>query len=580
MTKTLSDSRSTPERRPGGGHARDARARDAALEILHDTNRAPVPVVVYRSEGHLLVHSSEPLESELTDRILDTGLKCTFLISRADANDVALKESGGNSDLLEGRVATFAGHLGDFRITLVKQGGDIDAGSLCGLRGKGFDLVLDLAGGSLVRQEVYPVGYFAPGSEDEFYAALEEIPQLLGEFEKPKYFRLDPEACAHTARGIVACTRCLDVCPTLAISAGKDSIEVDPYACQGIGICTTVCPTGAISYGYPRASDLLDDLRRMLHRYHAEKGKRPVLLFHDDASGRKYVRRIGHRLPGNLIPVEVESVAAVGLEVWLSCLAYGAHHVLLLMAGDLPSGIAEPVGREIEVAGIILGAMGYPSDRITMLSACDGDSAARLPAKFGKKLVTPAGFAGFDDKRTALRLALDHFTEHAPKEVKTVALPRGSGFGRVAIDRDGCTLCMSCAAVCPTAALQSGGEAPRLLFLERNCVQCGMCEKACPEDVIGLEARFNFDAREGGAEAIVVKEEEPFNCVKCGRPFSTQTMMDRIREKLSGHWMYQDESQLRRLEMCEDCRVEDLFSSAGGLDVQTHGAKPGGSKVE
>jgi len=31
--------------------------------------------------------------------------------------------------------------------------------------------------------------------------------------------------------------------------------------------------------------------------------------------------------------------------------------------------------------------------------------------------------------------------------------------------------------------------------------------------------------------------------------------------------MYRDPAQMRRLEMCEDCRIEDLYLKGGGIDV-------------
>jgi hypothetical protein len=38
-----------------------------------------------------------------------------------------------------------------------------------------------------------------------------------------------------------------------------------------------------------------------------------------------------------------------------------------------------------------------------------------------------------------------------------------------------------------------------------------------------------------------------------------------MREKLSGHWMFQKPEAVKRLEMCEDCRVKDMFKDGGGL---------------
>jgi hypothetical protein len=38
-------------------------------------------------------------------------------------------------------------------------------------------------------------------------------------------------------------------------------------------------------------------------------------------------------------------------------------------------------------------------------------------------------------------------------------------------------------------------------------------------------------------------------------------MLDKLGRKLEGHWMFQTEEARRRLQMCEDCRVRDLYAS-------------------
>ena len=59
----------------------------------------------------------------------------------------------------------------------------------------------------------------------------------------------------------------------------------------------------------------------------------------------------------------------------------------------------------------------------------------------------------------------------------------------------------------------------------------------------------------------VLHEVEPFRCVECGVPFATRAMIDRMQDKLTGHWMYADDRQLRRLQMCGTCRTRDALSS-------------------
>ena len=50
-------------------------------------------------------------------------------------------------------------------------------------------------------------------------------------------------------------------------------------------------------------------------------------------------------------------------------------------------------------------------------------------------------------------------------------------------------------------------------------------------------------------------------CGACGKPFATRKMLDKVTRKLEGHWMFQTPEARRRLEMCEDCRVRDMFTA-------------------
>ncbi len=61
----------------------------------------------------------------------------------------------------------------------------------------------------------------------------------------------------------------------------------------------------------------------------------------------------------------------------------------------------------------------------------------------------------------------------------------------------------------------------------------------------------------------MLNEEEPFCCIVCGKAFATGSVIEAMRTKLEGHWMFQDEASRRRLEMCDDCRVADIARAAG-----------------
>lgn len=79
---------------------------------------------------------------------------------------------------------------------------------------------------------------------------------------------------------------------------------------------------------------------------------------------------------------------------------------------------------------------------------------------------------------------------------------------------------------------------------------------ACPEDAIKLNPRIAYEP-ELRNRTRILNDQRPFCCVNCGKPFATKSMMDKMTAKLKGHWMFQDPQSLRRIQMCEDCRVRD-----------------------
>ena len=122
-------------------------------------------------------------------------------------------------------------------------------------------------------------------------------------------------------------------------------------------------------------------------------------------------------------------------------------------------------------------------------------------------------------------------------------------------------MCLACVGACPTGALIDNPDTPMLRFSEQACIQCGLCRNTCPESVISLEARFNFT--EAARTEVLIKEEKPFECVSCGKPFGGKSSIEKTIERLAGHSMFAgNENALNRLRMCPDCRVIDQFNEA------------------
>jgi ferredoxin len=130
--------------------------------------------------------------------------------------------------------------------------------------------------------------------------------------------------------------------------------------------------------------------------------------------------------------------------------------------------------------------------------------------------------------------------------------------GTIEVDKDRCTLCLSCVSACPASALQDNPQLPQLRFIEKNCVQCGLCATHLPGRRHHAAAAPAAHARaRAGARA---QRSQPYACVRCGKPFGTVKAIEAMLGKLAGHAMFQGEA-LERLKMCSDCRVIDLYSA-------------------
>jgi ferredoxin len=223
--------------------------------------------------------------------------------------------------------------------------------------------------------------------------------------------------------------------------------------------------------------------------------------------------------------------------------------------------VRREVDHQLTVAGEILAGMGYPAAAL-MLCQADAaglvDALAALPATAGR---APATFAALDEKRSVIRLAVEHLYAQAPAPRPLVSLPAGAPFGEVQVDSKRCTLCMACVSQCPAHALEAGNESPQLVFIEANCVQCGLCCRTCPEDAIAAAPRYLY-ASEQRTKRRVLYAEEPFLCIRCGKPFATRQVIAKITGKMKGHPMFQG-AALERLKMCEDCRVKAMVTAEG-----------------
>jgi len=554
------------ERAGWSGEGDQALAKIKAL-IQEATLDAPMAnSLTMQSEGSVLVYGLDENTVEIAKQISNRlGVIC-ILKNGKDIQPPRLMDV----PIFQGEIKSASGHLGAFEVIVdkyaavqVSSRGGLEIGTENKDVSIKFDLILDLSKGD----PLFPApgkrdGYFhiEPNNAAGIQKALFDLVDLVGEFEKPRYIKHDSNICVHARSSQIGCTRCLDVCPTSAITPVQDEVEIDPYICAGCGSCASVCPTGAVSYQLPAGNFIFERVKLLLDSYREAGGEKPILLLHDTAHGEDMIAAVSHAgrgLPAHVLPFALNEVTQIGFDFLAVALAFGADAIKILTG---PGNIGETEGLEsqIELIDVAATGLGYGANRVMILDQADPEAVAEaLYASVTYTPIEPGDFAPMGNKRSLVNLALNHLHEHAPTPVDVLPLSTGAPFGTIEVNKESCTLCLSCVAACPTGALKDNPDSPQFTFTETACVQCGLCKTICPESVIALAPRFNFndDAR----AAVVVKEEEPFECVKCGEPFGVKSSIDQMVEKLRGHSMFSDEGALERIKMCPDCRVADQF---------------------
>ena len=325
--------------RAGWTTDKSAYAKQAALLSEVNLESPLTQVKEISSEGVCLILGKDETALYVAAKLQDE-LAVTVLID----SEYTELTPGRAFNVCSGRLKSAKGSLGGFEITVSEYAelnphgrGLASFGEKKKEASSECDILIDLRGSnSLFPSEKKRDGYLRKDPNDKI--GIEELIlkaiNLKGEFEKTVYINFNDTKCAHSRASRSGCSRCLDVCPTNAITPNGDSVLINPNICAGCGSCSSVCPSGAASYDDPPFSFTLSRIQNLAATFTKYDRKiSPRLLFVDDEFGMELITlcaRYGKGLPSDLIPLNLSHIEILSNSEILASLSLGFSEVIIL----------------------------------------------------------------------------------------------------------------------------------------------------------------------------------------------------------------------------------------------------------
>ncbi|MFN3973957.1 MAG: 4Fe-4S binding protein [Dehalococcoidia bacterium] len=337
------------------------------------------------------------------------------------------------------------------------------------------------------------------------------------------------------------CRLCLGACPYQALEEGDGAIRVVRERCEGCGLCAPSCPVQAINLPANGISPLRAEVHALL-TFPQERLSQRVIAFTCPCGA---LPQGDDSPPPSIFQVEVPCLGMLPLEVLLLVFGLGGTGVALPDAAHCPHRASPVVRGRIQALADLLEALGLGRERLAILPSDKGAQADTL-----HRLATLPSLAPLETSREdglpALLLALaQRASARVHQEHSFVPL------GVVQVST-ACTLCGTCATLCPPQALaiqESEGEVA-LTFNPARCTACALCVPACPERAISLWQGVDTTTLAQGPRVLARTEQAV--CRSCGRPFMPLALVKRVESLMA----QQGIANLHGFTgLCPDCRA-------------------------
>ncbi|MGB1226854.1 MAG: 4Fe-4S binding protein [Poseidonibacter sp.] len=425
-------------------------------------------------------------------------------------------------------IKEISGHIGNLSVVVDDEGKDV---------------TLNVS--QIVWFDAKQIGLNQSGTFDPNLTSIEEVVQTLkeniNEYSYKKFTTYDQSICQYHERREEICSKCEEVCPTVAITKDDETktLGFSQIDCHGCGGCVSVCPSGAIDYA-PSNKESLFEMSKFYEETH------PLVV-----PEKMDIGTLQTPLKENVLPFAIEGEKFLHEGSFLTLLQISGSQVIFY--SDF---ISKGSGDAIRIVNDIYQAK-YGKDAILVAM-----NEEELQIALNEVSFIEGSEFNFNQDGLKKREIFSHRLQKivGDEDLGEVKTGEHVHYGLVKVNEDKCTLCLVCVGACNVDALQADASDNTLRLNPSLCTSCGYCEVSCPEadcltierDVIKLEPTWFKES--------VLAKDELFACVECGVEFATVKSVTKIADMMAPLFSH-DSVKERSLYCCADCKPKIMMQN-------------------
>ena len=384
------------------------------------------------------------------------------------------------------------------------------------------------------------IGVFDPN-----LSSINEVVKILKDninsFSYRKFTTYDKTICQYDGRREVICSKCEEVCPTVAITKDDTTktLTFSQVDCHGCGGCISVCPSGALDYT-PTNKESLYEISKFYKETH------PLII-----PSKMALDNLNIELKENILPFAIDGEKFLHEGTLLTLLQISGSQ-LIFYSDFLSKGTKDA----IRILNDIYQKR-YQKDAVLIAMNEDELILALKEVSFVENSYFNFNQDGFK-KREVFSHRLQKIVGN--DDLGVIETGEHIHYAKVEVNQDTCTLCLVCVGACNVGALVADASDNTLRINPSICTACGYCEVSCPETNCLTIKQDIIELKPTWFKESVLAQDKLFACVECGVEFATTKAIEKIASKMATIFA-SDPVKVRSLYCCANCKPKIMMQS-------------------